>query len=335
MNTQKGLVPIVLILIIAVIAIGGSTFIYTQQKETSKIDQETNVSLTASTTVNTTLPEPEVNPIVLSEIQLKSKIKKYLNDKIRTCGPPVVHSSYQDEQLALFSTIQTNAQEFQEIIKNLNLTGVTNFTNEQKLKVVAEHNSLLAISLTPTGSSYTFQTKISADKEKPGYRPAEEIIEGTISKSGSIMVTRRTDYSYGCPICLSKGTLISTPTGVIAIENLQVGMKVWTASNQGEKIEANILKIGKTSVSDTHYVTHLKLKDGRELVVSPNHPTITGKKIGTLTSEYPIVSALFKKISAPFTRSARQIQNTTTQKIAISSKYICIVIFTQHHLLRM
>ncbi len=306
-NAQKGFAPIVFLIIIAVLAIGGGTYVYTQKKalvsvepiDTQQIDSttqnksvsatstsndknNTSVNIQASTTVKVVPPKPKVNPIVLSEVQLKYKIKKYFSDKITTCGPPAVYPSYQDEQLALFSTIQANTQEFQEIIKNLNLTGVTNFTNEQKLKVVAEHNSLLAISLTPTNIGYTFQTRTFT--EKPGYNPIEEIVEGTISKSGSVTVTKRTDYPYGCPVCLAKGTFISTPSGFVAVENLQVGMKVWTINNQGEKIEVKIAKIGKTPVPDTHYVTHLKLKDGRELVVSPNHPTIDGKKIGTLVS---------------------------------------------------
>jgi hypothetical protein len=298
-NTQKGFAPIVLLLIIVVIAIGGGTYIYTQKKETPKMEQETDdsliasttskggdvskntsVNIQASTTVKVVPPKPKVNPIVLSEVQLKYKIKKYFNDKIGTCGPPVINSSYQDEQLALFSTIQANTQEFQEIIKNLNFTGVINFTNEQKLRVIAEHEALSAIALTSVNAGYSFQTKIST--EKPGYNRTEEIVEGAISKTGTITITKRTDYPYGCPICLAKGTSISTPSGFIAVENLQAGIKVWTVNNQGEKIEAKIAKISKTPVPNSHYVTHLKLKDGRELIVSPNHPTIDGKRIGTL-----------------------------------------------------
>ena len=48
-------------------------------------------------------------------------------------------------------------------------------------------------------------------------------------------------------------------------------------------MEAIILETSKTSVPTTHQVIHVVLEDGRELFVSPGHPTTDGRTIGELS----------------------------------------------------
>ncbi len=85
-----------------------------------------------------------------------------------------------------------------------------------------------------------------------------------------------------CPICLSSATKIATPQGEIPVTNLKEGMKVWSLNEKGEKIVSAILKTGYTVAPTNHIMIHLKLADGRELFVSPGHPTITGSTVGQL-----------------------------------------------------
>src|SRR5882724_6220939 len=123
-NSQKGfIVPLVLILI-AIVVIGGGAYVYTQHRQVSapisNNNQQatsttnttnsatTSVSIQATTSVKVVPPKPKVIPVTLSQIELKYKIKKYFNDTIGFCGPPVMRPSYQDDQLALFPTIQAN-----------------------------------------------------------------------------------------------------------------------------------------------------------------------------------------------------------------------------------
>ena len=87
----------------------------------------------------------------------------------------------------------------------------------------------------------------------------------------------------GCPVCLAENTLIDTPYGLIAVQNLQEGREVWTLDSFGLRIPAKIVKAIRTPVPADHRVIHLILNDGRELFVSPGHPTGDGRIMGELS----------------------------------------------------
>ena len=91
-------------------------------------------------------------------------------------------------------------------------------------------------------------------------------------------------YIRNCPICLAQNTLIDTPRGAIAIENLQKGALVWTVTNSGERVRGVVVLTSKTPVPPTHQMVQLVLEDGRALLVSPGHPTVDGRTAGDLTS---------------------------------------------------
>ncbi len=88
----------------------------------------------------------------------------------------------------------------------------------------------------------------------------------------------------GCPICLAGSTLIDTPSGLILVKDLQVGMSVWTTDKAGQRISGVVTKTSKVPVLPTHRMVHLVLNDGRELFVSPGHPTTDGRSVGDLMS---------------------------------------------------
>ncbi len=85
-----------------------------------------------------------------------------------------------------------------------------------------------------------------------------------------------------CPICLAFNTLIDTPNGQIFVQDVEVGMSVWTQDVSGNRTLALVEKVSKTLVPETHKVVHLILSDGRELFVSPGHPTTYGHTVGDL-----------------------------------------------------
>jgi len=88
----------------------------------------------------------------------------------------------------------------------------------------------------------------------------------------------------GCPICLAGETLIDTPSGSVSVKDLQVGMPVWTMDKTGQRVPGVVTKTSKVLAPTTHRVVHLVLDDGRELFVSPGHPTADGERIGDLRS---------------------------------------------------
>ena len=88
----------------------------------------------------------------------------------------------------------------------------------------------------------------------------------------------------GCPICLAGGSLIDTPLGTAPVKDLKIGMSVWTTDKAGQRVPGVIIKTSKVPVLPTHQMVHLVLNDGRELFVSPGHPTIYGYTVGDLAS---------------------------------------------------
>lgn len=88
----------------------------------------------------------------------------------------------------------------------------------------------------------------------------------------------------GCPICLSGKTLIDTPSGLISVKDMQIGMPIWTTDKFGHRISGIVIKTSKIPVSSSHQIVHLILNDGREIFVSPGHPTIDGRTVGNLAA---------------------------------------------------
>ncbi|KKU92769.1 MAG: hypothetical protein UY25_C0007G0026 [Candidatus Yanofskybacteria bacterium GW2011_GWC1_48_11] len=87
-----------------------------------------------------------------------------------------------------------------------------------------------------------------------------------------------------CPICLAENTMIDTPSGAVQVQQLQRGAMVWTVNGLGERIPGIVLEMKRTLVPSTHQIVHLILGDGRELLVSPGHPTVDGRTISNLVS---------------------------------------------------
>src|SRR3989344_2615177 len=102
-------------------------------------------------------------------------------------------------------------------------------------------------------------------------------IEGNIAT-----FIKNTDFNQPCPICLAENTQIDTPSGSISVTDLQMGMSVWTMNKSGQRVSGIIIKTSKVQVPPTHQMVHLILDDGREVFVSPGHPTIDGRTVGEL-----------------------------------------------------
>jgi len=68
-----------------------------------------------------------------------------------------------------------------------------------------------------------------------------------------------------CPICLARGTRLATPAGDVAIEDVRVGMHVWSIDQGGRRIVANVVRVGQTRVPASHLVVRLVLDEQRAL----------------------------------------------------------------------
>ncbi len=175
-----------------------------------------------------------------------------------------------------FPDLQANQEEFQVILVHNALSGLTTFTDAQKLLIYREHKKLNAIYFELIGDKYQFQIQTGSE-EQQGL-----IIKGTIDGDGSIDVQQRDPGFVTCPICLAMGTLIDTPQGTVAVEDLRVGDSVWTVNASGERIPMTILKTSRVAVPANHRIVHVALSNGRELWASAGHPTADGRRLGDL-----------------------------------------------------
>jgi len=227
-------------------------------------------------------PEPPTAiptlPSALSPTELKYHVLDEFPDFF-FCDPDYYPIAREDELVLArqrFPELQANQDEFQRILNHNGLGGSTTFTDDKKLLIYREHKKLNAVYFELTGDKYQFQLQTGTEGQQGSF------ITGTIDGNGSIDIQKRDPSFPACPICLSSGTLIDTPRGPVAVENLYIGDPVWTADEAGERVSAIILKVGSMNVPEDHQMIHIVLNDGRELWASPGHPTADGRTLDNL-----------------------------------------------------
>lgn len=178
--------------------------------------------------------------------------------------------------IAQFDTIRSNDQEFTAIIHRISLDRKTDYTSDEKLLVYRQHKRLtkVLVDFQATNDGFSFVIRLG---EGQGQK-----ITGNISTTGSINVTKTETSFNTCPICLSKGTLIDTPTGPVPVEQLVAGVLVWTIDENGERVSAPIVKTGMTPEPSLFELLNITLSDGRTITASPGHPTADGRLLGNL-----------------------------------------------------
>ncbi|MDQ3007627.1 MAG: Hint domain-containing protein [Chloroflexota bacterium] len=220
-----------------------------------------------------TLPSSSISPT-----ELKYKVLDQFPDFF-FCDPDYYPIAREDEMVLArqrFPELQANQEEFEVILSRNGLSGLTTFTDDQKLVIYREHKKLNAIYFEMIGDTYQFQIQTGSEGQQGSF------ITGSIDGNGSIEVQQRDSSFPNCPICLAAGTLINTPQGLKAVESLHVGDSVWTVNEAGERVSGTILKIGSVRVPATHQIVHVVLHDARELWASPRHPTADGRRLGDL-----------------------------------------------------
>jgi len=209
-----------------------------------------------------------------------SEIKYFLIDKYPNlfwCDPdlyPIARPGVEQQNaIDQFDTIKANNAEFTAILKHLSLPAKNDYTDQEKLLIYRQYKTLtLGLEVTGKSSPYTFTLRTG---ENPGYR-----ITGSITSSGVIKVSSQETSFNSCPICLSQGTFISTPSSQIPVENLKPGMIIWTVDKTGIRIAVPVLQVSNTSVPKSFAMVRVQLEDGRSVTASAGHPTSVGIDLG-------------------------------------------------------
>jgi hypothetical protein len=275
MNKTRFAVMVLLIAVVVLAADAGCSAVTSTVTITTTAASSSTTG-TTGTTSNTYSPTTTTDE-VFSITQVKYLLLGRYPDFF-WCDPdsyPVAQSgAEQSKALTQFTSIQANQEEFAQILIHLNLKGTAVFSNEDKLLIYREHKKLNgAPSVSEEGS--VFEYSIRTDQNQ-GWK-----ITGFVSRDGRIMESNRTASYNTCPICLSRGTMIDTPSGKIAVESLRAGMTVWTLNADGEQAAVPIVKTSTTPVPDDFQMVKLTLSDGRTITASPGHPSADMKALGT------------------------------------------------------
>ena len=201
------------------------------------------------------------------------------------CDPdfyPVARADEAELAIQRFPKVQADAEAFAAIVSHLNMKPGADFDANQKLAIYRAWKQLNGVALQDAGNgTYRFDyLNMPAAGAAEGRRTT-----GTIDQHGTIVVEQQAPAGEPpCPICLARGTRIAAPGGDVAVEDIKVGMRVWSIDETGRRIVATVTLIGQTRVPATHEVVRLVLDDGRIVRASPGHPLVDGRKLGDIAA---------------------------------------------------
>jgi Hint domain len=236
------------------------------------------VAASCSTTQLST-PAPSGRALTTAELKIRL-IDQF--GPLWYCDPDLYPVARADEAAVAkqnFSQAQADTDGFAAVTDHLGISGTT-FTDAQKLAIYQLWKQVRAISLDPAqAGSYRFDY---LNMPPPG-ASAGRRSTGTIDGRGAVTIEQQVPATRpNCPICLARGTRIATPDGEVSVEDVRVGMHVWSIDATGRRFVAIVARIGRTPVPPTHEVVRLVLDDGRVLQASPGHPLADGRLLGTL-----------------------------------------------------
>lgn len=228
-------------------------------------------------------PSPTSTPGPTKSVPaLKLAVLAAVGGRIDYCDPdeyPVPHGAPAENARARFDLIKRDRVAFAAILEYEGLSPDQEYTEDELIAISDDYKQMQAIELQPSGDGYRFSVLVP----KTGTQSGNETVGGSVDLSGMVEVEDRTPGKpLNCPICLAEGTRIATPIGDVAVEDLAVGMPIWTVDLKGRRVPGVVTRSGRTLAPRGHRVVRILLADGRSVVASPAHPTADGRLIGDL-----------------------------------------------------
>ena len=226
-------------------------------------------------------PSPSGSP--KSVPALKLAVLDAVGGRLDYCDPdvyPLAQGEPLDAAKARFPAIQADRAAFEAILAHEHLSADQPFTDDQLLAINDLYKQMQAIQLEPSGDGYRFDLFVP----QPGSDVGNQEVIGMVTTSGAVTVqSRKPGKPFPCPICLTAGVRIATPSGDVLITRVRPGMTIWTTDRQGHRVAGVVLETGRMEAPLGHLVVRLVLADGRAVIASPGHPTADGRTVGELS----------------------------------------------------
>jgi hypothetical protein len=233
---------------------------------------------------------PVASVAPLDRVDLRYRLVDELGRPI-FCDPDFYPVAHGDEAVLAgqhLAAIRADAPTYGAIVARLGMDPSAALTPDQVLAIYREWKMLRALLLRAGDGRFGFDYIAAAGSSgETGFR-----VIGTIDADGSIAVAQRDPSGPPpCPICLARGTRIATPVGEHPVDDLRLGMAVWTTDSTGQRVVGMVVAVGSTPVPPTHRVVHLVLSDGRTVDLSPGHRLPGGRRVGDLRPGDPVDGA--------------------------------------------
>ena len=225
-------------------------------------------------------PTPSV---ALVTAELKYRVMD-AGGRVEFCDPDFYPIARADEAVlaqAKIGDIQKDADTYSAITKRVGTDALAVYREWKALNALVF--GPLSFGSPATSQAYPFDYRSTGGPNATAAKASGTQVAGTVDLFGKVDITKRTPAGLmQCPICLARGTRISTPTGDVAVQDLNVGDVVWTLDGTGMRVAAALVAIGSVPVPSTHEIVHVVLDDDRSVAVSPGHPTSDGRLVGEL-----------------------------------------------------
>jgi hypothetical protein len=235
-----------------------------------------------------TPPGPGPSPgsqVTILPVQ-KLAVLKAVGGHLDYCDPdvyPIARGEPIDAARERLPAIKKDTEAYRAILAAEDLQDGQQFTDQQILAISDDYKQIQVIMLSGSGD-YTFSVLVVAAGEQYG----NQKVGGTVSADGRVTIdSRDPGEPINCPICLAHGVFIATPRGPVPVQDLRVGMPVWTTDVRGRRIAGVVLATGSMQAPRGHEVVRLALADGRVVSVSPGHPALDGRPVGSLAPGDP------------------------------------------------
>ena len=235
---------------------------------------------------STPTPSPTVPPGTLAP--LRYAVMDSVNGTIQFCDSdyyPIGSAGREQQNADAYVANPTDKLEFDTILNRLGLSNLSVFSGDQKLRIYREHKRLNVIFMqSQAGGSFSFSIKVqyNSTTAPQGVGPGTYLVKGAISQAFAVSVASRDSAVLVCPICLSAGTKIDTPSGPILVQNIKSGDLVFTQDAIGAKVASPVVQIASRPTQPGQKIVHLMLQDGRAVWISANHPLADGRLAGAL-----------------------------------------------------